>query len=161
MNKPKLTKHIRHARLVKIARRSYQELNPGARLFNNTSGTAWQGLTVSGAKEVILKNPRIITFGIPGNRDGSGGADLLGWTIKDELPIFTAVECKSGNGRLMKNQVIFRKIILNINGIYRVARECPTCWDDWTPIYKSGKIIEWIPVESCPHCRGLGYILEE
>lgn len=173
MTKPKLTKHVRHARLVKIVRRSYQELNPGARLFNNTSGTAWQGNATNGAGQVTLINPRPITFGIPGNKDGAGGADLLGWTMKTSyitnipsvedvlFPIFTGIECKSGNGRLMKNQVIFRKNLLSYGGIYYLARECPTCWDNWTPIYKNGRIVEWIPVKDCPECHGLGYILEE
>lgn len=175
----KLTSHIRHARLVKIVRRSYQELNKGSRLFNNTSGTGYQGLGIAGAGEIVLKNPRVITFGIPGNKDGSGGADLLGWTMKRHVdhvdfdgimkpydvevfkPIFTGIECKSGNGRLMKNQVIFKKILLGHGGIYHIARECPTCWEHWTPIYKSGRIIEWVPVKDCPTCKGLGYGLEE
>lgn len=143
----KLTKHVRHARLVKIVRRQYQIDNPGSRLFNNKSGTAFQG-------------ERLITFGIPDTKEGSGGADLLGETLNNNLPILTGVECKTGNAKLQKNQKAFRKWLKSINGIYHIARECPECWEDWEPVYKDGKIVEWVPVKGCPTCKGKGYLLE-
>lgn len=84
-----LTTHQRHARLVKIVRRRYQEDNPGSRLFPNTSGVAWQGTAINGAGKVELYSPRPVYFGIPepsakGTGTDSGGADLLGeteWSI--------------------------------------------------------------------------------
>lgn len=81
-----LTKHQRHARLVKIVRRGYQTEHTGSRLFPNTSGVAWQGNAVNGAGKVVLHNPRPIYFGIPEpdrrrNETQSGGSDLLGETV--------------------------------------------------------------------------------
>lgn len=176
MNKIKLTKHIRHARLVKLVRRTYQDDNPGSRLFPNTSGVAWQGNAVTGADEVILKHPRPIRFGIPEpepngtDEDGSGGADLLGFTIKKDFgssyfmsgyPIFSAIECKTGKSRLRKNQKHFRDFVRSINGIHYTARECPHCYEHWTPIWKGGKVIEWHPPEDCHACKGKGFLLED
>lgn len=170
MTKPKLTKHIRHARLVKIVRRQYQLDNPGSRLFNNTSGVAYQGTGTPNAGKVTLINPRPVFFGIPNHNDGSGGADLLGWTMRvifsqlapedNGIPIFTAVEVKTGKARLQKNQKIFRLNIKKANGIYYLARECPECYDKWEPIYKNGKLIEW-EIPPCDNCGGKGFMLEE
>lgn len=160
----KLTKHVRHARLVKLVRRTYQSENPGARLWPNTSGAAWQGVAINGADEVVLKHPRPIKFGIPEpgplgtDQDGSGGADLLGETQVDNLPILTAIECKTGKSRLKKNQIRFRDWVLSVNGIHHVARECPECWERWIPFKENGKIVYWIPEKECPVCHGRGYV---
>ena len=175
-----LTIHQRHSRLVKIVRRRYQEDNPGSRLFPNTSGVAWQGTAVSGAGKVELFNPRPVYFGIPepsakGTGTDSGGSDLLGETLKIvyeafaengkvltsklNFPILTGIEIKTGKSRLKKNQKIFRDWLLSVNGIYYIARECPTCWQNWEPVYNNKKIIEWI-IPDCPDCGGKGYKLE-
>ena len=160
-----LTSHQRHARLVKLVRKDYQKNHPGSRLFPNNSGVAWQGNAISGAGKVELFNPRPVFYGIPepehkNGAEKSGGADLLGWTIKNNIPIFTSVECKTGNARLQKNQKIFRNMIKKINGIYYTARECPECWDKWEPVYYKSKIIDWI-IPPCINCDGVGYKLEE
>ncbi len=169
-----LTIHQRHSRLVKIVRRRYQEDNPGSRLFPNTSGVAWQGNATSGASQVILYNPRPVYFGIPEPEKSpnaprkSGGSDLLGCTGKwvncemqfMKLPILTGIEVKTGKGRLKKNQKIFRDWLLSVNGIYHIARECPECWQNWEPVYKNNKIIEWI-ISDCPECGGKGFKYED
>jgi len=177
-----LTKHQRHARLVKLTRKDYQLNHLGSRLFPNTSGVAWQGNAINGAGKVELLNPRPIAFGIPepeikGTGEKSGGTDLLGVTIKEieiyeeqpngygayrrdeDLPIFTAIECKTGKSRLKKNQKIFRTWVLSINGIYFISRECSECWDKWEPVKLKGKIIDW-KIPPCPICGGVGYKLE-
>jgi hypothetical protein len=169
-----LTVHERHSRLLKIVRRTYQAENEGARLFENTSGVAWQGNAVSGAGKVELLNPRPVFFGIPSPIHGeeSGGSDLLGETIyrfsQDmveyyaavKVPVFTAIEIKTGKSRLRKNQKVFRDWVKSIHGIYFVARECPDCWDKWEPVYKNGKIVDW-KIPECQKCEGKGYIEEE
>ncbi|MCK5600677.1 hypothetical protein KAR91_02340 [Candidatus Pacearchaeota archaeon] len=173
-----LTSHQRHARLVKMVRRNYQHDNPGAKLFPNTSGVAWQGNAVNGAGQVTLYNPRPVCFGIPepeqkGTGQESGGADLLGETpvlhltgrmIKMSpeyihLPVLTAIEIKTGKSRLKPNQKHFKEWLLSINGIFKLARECPHCWNKWEPVRLKKKIFKW-NVPACPTCGGVGYKLE-
>ncbi len=176
-----LTTHQRHARLVKIVRRQYQNDNPGSRLFPNVSGVAYQGQAVSGASKIELFNPRPIYFGIPEPEKSpnaprkSGGSDLLGCTmhgrlkmdltgqeriiLKTALPILTGIEVKTGKSRLKKNQKIFRDWLLSINGIYHLAREC-TCQDKWIPIRINGIIKTW-EIPDCPDCEGKGFNYED
>lgn len=162
MKKPILTSHIRHARLVKLVRRWYQKTYPGSKLFNNTSGTGWQGNNPEfNNGSVTLNSARPLNAGIPSVREGSGGGDLLGFTMIDNKPIFSTVECKSGNGKLMPNQKNFKAFIKRVGGFFYLARECSTCWNDWEPIYRKGVIVEWKPVKDCPECHGVGFILEE
>jgi hypothetical protein len=187
MKKPKLTPHIRHARLVKLVRRTYQKDNPGSKLFNNTSGIGWAGNDPEFKNgTVTLQNYRPLNAGIPSKKEGSGGTDLLGenyyslcWYLRDDngkclfnhnckecpvntkhIPILTGIECKTGNAKLKPNQKNFRNWLKSINGIHYLARECSTCWDNWEPIYKKGVIVEWIPVKDCPECGGVGFGLE-
>lgn len=158
-----LTRHERHARLVKLVRRTYQKENFGSRLFPNTSGMAWQGDFVNVAGGVFLRHARPIRFGIPEPREGgsgSGGADLIGATIVNGWPVFTAVECKTKNARLQKNQKAFRRWVQSISGIYVVARECPECWENWDSEKKNGKVIAW-RVPWCGVCGGRGFLAME
>ena len=163
----KLTHIQRHTRLLKKVRREYQHNNPGSRLWNNKSGWAWQGTVCNNVGSVTLINPSPIWFGIPepepmakvDKSNSSGGADLLGFTIKNNFPIFTAIEGKTGNAKLQKNQKIFRDHMISVHGIYYLAREC-TCWDKWVPVWLKKKIIRWA-VPHCDQCDGVGYLLEE
>lgn len=164
-----LTKHERHARLVKIVRRRYQEENPGSRIFPNNSGIAWQGNANNHAGMVELYQPRPIRFGIPepsGDGEKSGGTDLLGETIlrfknivEIKYPILTGVEIKTGKSRLKKNQKVFRDWLKSVNGIWYLARECD-CWKSWTPVWAKSKIVDWL-IPACDICDGKGYILED
>lgn len=176
-----LTKHERHARLVKIVRRSYQEKNPGSRLFNNTTGTGWTANDTDFKNGIlILKEYRPLNAGIPSVKEGGGGSDLLGQTQKNlcelfqgclydgdcskcslldqRVPILTTIEGKTGDAKLRPNQKRFKKWVLSVGGIYFVAREC-TCHTNWEPVYKSGRIIQW-KIPHCDICGGDGYILE-
>lgn len=159
-----LTTHERHNRLVKIVRKDYQSYHPKSRLFPNTSGLAWQGEISKTAFGIILKNPRPVKFGIPepkrDDEEGSGGSDLLGQTYINDLPILTGIEVKTGGSTLKKNQKLFRNWLMSINGIWFLARECPTCWLLWEPIKKAGKIVGW-EIPPCDTCGGKGYILYE
>ena|GEM_PF-4723918 len=162
----KLTASQRHERLVKIVKHAWQDV-AGSRLFKNTSGVAWQGSAVSGAGKVELLNPHPIYFGIPepdkgGTGDGSGGADLIGCTVSygecdEKFAIFTAIEIKTGKSKLRPNQKRFRDWVKSAGGIYFVFRECPTCWNKWTPVYVSDKITSWF-IGKCDTCEGRGYI---
>lgn len=190
MENKELTTHERHSRLVSNVKKFYQVDNPGARLFKNTSGWAWQGQMVNKNNNLIINNPRPVKFGIPEPSDKrdekkSGGADLLGETpfticeifpalqmniidcdsmgscqnclYKDKFPILTAIECKTGNSQLKKNQKIFKKWVQSVRGIYYVARECMECDG-------SGEIQEGKPhhfIFNCPCCNGQGFYLDK
>lgn len=89
MDKPKyseLTPSEKHAELLRRVRRDWQKDHPGARLFHNTSGVAYQGdfVTINGMKYLKPRQP--VYFGIPEperKRNApkkSGGSDLLGET---------------------------------------------------------------------------------
>ncbi len=171
-----MNKHEKHSYLVDKVRREYQAENPGSRMFKNTSGVAWQGHAQSGAGKVELLYPRPIKFGIPepkpNEENGSGGADLLGVTIirihypptcKGEIhdyeyyPIFTAIEIKTGKSRLKKNQKIFRKWVLSINGIYFLGRECPICHGEGEYFITDESNVA-LKIQ-CGKCEGKQYIL--
>lgn len=172
-----LTHHERHARLVKIVRKTYQADNPGSRLFPNTSGVAWRGNANDNYSNLVrvieLFNPRPVRFGIPepdGKGGKSGGTDLLGETMISickavnsftniHVPILTGIECKTGKARLKKNQKVFRDWMKRINAIWFLAREC-TCHEYWIPVYRASKIIDW-EIPDCELCGGKGYVLED
>ena len=165
-NPKTLTNSQRHERLVRIVKKSWQDVS-GSRLFKNTSGVAWQGNAVSGAGKVELLNPHPIYFGIPepdkaGSGDGSGGSDLIGVTVSygerdEKFALFTAIEIKTGKSKLRANQKRFRDWVKRAGGIYFVFRECPACWNRWEPVYTDGKISYWI-IHPCETCEGRGYV---
>jgi hypothetical protein len=167
MNKPiDLTKHHRHARLVKLVRRWYQKTHLGSKLFNNTTGTGW----TANEKEfnngvLILTGYRPLSSGIPAVKEGGGGTDLLGMTLsyiwETEYPILTGIECKTGNAKLKPNQKNFKAWLKSVNGLHYTAVECDQCWSEWDTVKKGGQIVEWIPKKSCPKCKGIGFLLEE
>lgn len=122
-----LTKHQRHDIVLQSVRKWYQEHYYGSRLFPNRSGFGWVGKAVKDKNCIKVYSAQAVSFGIPGKKEGYGGTDLIGWTIVNDLPVFTAIEIKTGKDVLKKNQVNFKNMIENINGIYFLARECPNC----------------------------------
>lgn len=123
-----LTKHQRHDRVLKNVRKWYQIKYKKSRLFVNRSGFAWVGNKIIRKIDGIeLKNARPIPFGIPDPGQGSGGADLIGITLENMYPVFTAIEIKTGNAKLQKNQIDFRNWVESVQGKYYIARECNSC----------------------------------
>lgn len=67
-----------------------------------------------------------VAFGV----GGPGGADLIGWRTKTvtqdmvgkPVAIFTAVEVKSGSGKLTKEQTSFLSAVMDAGGIAICAR---------------------------------------
>lgn len=100
--------------------------DPSVRLFNCPTGTAYAGkATRLKDGNVLIQNPRIVTFGLI-----KGGADLIGWksiTVQPEdvgrkLAVFTAVETKTDVGRLSPEQTRFLNILKSDGGLTLVAR---------------------------------------
>ena len=70
------------------------------RIWENKTGGAYRG-------------GRLITYGLVGS------ADILGITNAGQ---FLAIECKSGNAQLSREQRAFRDVIWRYGGIFIVAR---------------------------------------
>ena len=52
----------------------------------------------------------------------AGSADLIGWTMRRGVAVFTAVECKSASGRLSERQRRFLEVVNEHGGIGLVCR---------------------------------------
>ena len=98
----------------------------GARIFRNNVGTAWTGTEIIHMnKDVIIKNARIIRFGL-----GVGSSDYIGWhsvKITDKMvgktiAVFTACEVKTLRGRPTKEQLWFIDAVNQAGGIAFIAR---------------------------------------
>ena len=75
------------------------------KLFRNTAG---------------YDDRRKIRYGIP----NKGGCDLLGWTIINNVAVFTGIEVKTERGRPTERQLWFIDAIRNDGGIAGVCRSC-------------------------------------
>ena len=75
--------------------------------------------------DVVVVNPKRITYGIP------GAGDRVGWTetivtddmIGKKVAVFTSIEDKSATDRIGVNQLIFLLNVLRAGGIALVYRE--------------------------------------
>ena len=84
------------------------------RLFRVNAGMAWQGRIIEQSPtRLVLAYPRMIRLGV------EGLSDLLGWS---EGGIFTAIEGKSGTGRLRPAQRAFIDLVCRSGGRAGVAR---------------------------------------
>lgn len=89
-----------------------------ATIFRGNVGQAWTGAeVVRHGRDVYLRDARPLDTGLP-----KGFADLFGWTVRDGVAVFTAVECKSPTGRLTDDQERFLAAVLAAGGIAGVAR---------------------------------------
>ncbi|HDY88693.1 MAG TPA: VRR-NUC domain-containing protein [bacterium] len=63
---------------------------------------------------------RKIRYGIP----NKGGCDLLGWTVINNVAVFTGIEVKSATGRAAERQLCFIDAIRKDGGIAGICRSC-------------------------------------
>lgn len=107
----------------------------GSRLFRNNVGLGWIGHPVIHVTkpiklnlkpgDCVVRNARALHAGIC-----EGSSDAIGFTpvlitqemVGKTLPIFTAVESKTGKGKLSKIQSDFIDMVLAFGGIAGVAR---------------------------------------
>ena len=61
---------------------------------------------------------RMIRFGLH-----VGSSDLIGWTPRNGVAVFTAVECKTARGRLTDQQETFLAAVCDAGGIGIVCRD--------------------------------------
>jgi hypothetical protein len=103
---------------------------PGAKIFRNNTGQAWQGETgrqwqEGGHRYMIIKDPRPLHAGLC-----VGSSDLIGWRTLEITPemvgtkvaIFTAIEVKTEKGRATPEQVNFLQVVRDSGGIAGIAR---------------------------------------
>ncbi len=97
------------------------EFHPDGMFWRNNTGTAWQGEEVrAGVGQTfrveqgmkILRNARIITFGLPGS------SDILG-VLNGR---FVAPEVKTRTGKQRELQINFERAFRRAGGLYLLAR---------------------------------------
>ena len=93
-------------------------ISPFGTYFRANVGQAWTGdnyiQTESG---LFIKNPRPFNTGLP-----KGFPDLFGFTLKDNIPIFTAIEVKTPKGRVRQDQAYILDFLKEKGAIVGVAR---------------------------------------
>lgn len=98
---------------------------PGLRLFRQDTGLAWTGRVAStlpnGAPvpqgDVYLRGARRVSYGLH-----KGSPDLIGWTVRNGVAVFTALECKSATGRPTPEQLRFIEAVQRAGGLAGVVR---------------------------------------
>ena len=101
-----------------------------ATLWRNNVGTGWQGEVkrIPKQKAILIKNPRLITFGV----GGEGASDLVGLTVVEVTPdmigekiaVFTSVECKTLTGRMLLRQKDWANVMGRAGALYVKAQHC-------------------------------------
>ena len=87
--------------------------NGGTRLFRNNTGMGWTGRVIDQtARQIILEDYRPLRAGLC-----TGSSDLIGWTTRGNVAIFTALELKTGRGKLTPEQAAFLENVRAAGGI--------------------------------------------
>lgn len=93
-------------------------LSPFGTYFRANVGQAWTGSDyIQTASGMLIKNPRPFNTGLP-----KGFPDLFGFTLKNDVPIFTAIEVKTPKGRLRQDQKHMLEFLKAKGAIVGVAR---------------------------------------
>lgn len=102
-----------------ILARILRECSRGpVRLFRNSVAVGWVGQLVGHENGcVILRNARRNSFGL-----AVGSGDLIGYTIRDGVAVFTSLEVKTPTGRVRPEQVEWDAAIRRAGGISGVVR---------------------------------------
>jgi hypothetical protein len=99
--------------------------NGRVRLFRNTVGAAWMGVSQWIDGKVLIDRPKRVTFGM-----ATGSSDIIGWRsviITDEMvghrvAQFVAIEVKAKGGRVTQEQLAFVETVNSHGGIAGVVR---------------------------------------
>lgn len=89
------------------------------RLFRQDNGHAWQGkVTKLADGSIHIQNPRRVVYGM-----GKGTSDLIGWTMRNGIAVFTAIEVKRPRGgRRSEAQTKFIEAVRRFGGLAGFAR---------------------------------------
>ena len=100
--------------------------NKAVTLFRNNVGKAWQGDTARHGADVLVKNARLISFGL-----FKGSSDYIGWTsvritqsmVGSLVAVFTALETKrTKGGKKSEEQEHFIKAVKEAGGLAGFAQ---------------------------------------
>ena len=97
----------------------------GARLWRVNVGLAWIGDKISQTENSItLKNPRPFRAGVKGISDSVGfvPVEITPEMVGRKLPVFLAIESKSGSGRLSTEQRAYIQMVRSFGGRAGVSR---------------------------------------
>lgn len=93
-------------------------ISPYGTYFRANVGQAWSGSEyIQMENGLFIKNPRPFNTGLP-----KGFPDLFGFTLKDDIPVFTAIEVKTSTGQLRKDQKYILSFLQDKGAIVGVAR---------------------------------------
>ena len=89
------------------------------RLFRNNTGQGWTGSRIINNRDgsITIFDPRPLNAGLI-----RGSSDLIGWTTRNGVAVFTAIEVKSDVGRLTPDQKQFILNVQNAGGLAGMAR---------------------------------------
>ena len=96
------------------------------RLFRQNTGQGWVGQSRRFSRsetvivqpgDVLIRNARPLHAGLC-----EGSSDLIGWTQRDGVAVFTAIEVKAERGRVTPEQAQFVEVVTAAGGIAGIAR---------------------------------------
>lgn len=88
------------------------------RVFRNNVGVGFQGSVVSERDGIlVLKNYRRVRFGLK-----EGSSDLIGWTVKNGVAVFTSLEVKNPKGEVTPEQFLWLHKVIEDGGLAGVVR---------------------------------------
>ena len=97
------------------------------RLFRNSVAVGWVGQfdaglsarvsAMVGARVTALVNARRNSFGL-----AIGSGDLIGWTTRDGVAVFTSLELKAPHGTVRPEQIQWDKAVREAGGLSGIVR---------------------------------------
>ena len=102
--------------------------------WRNNTGQAWMGAAQRIARaglidvrpgDVVIRNARPVSFGLPGSSDilGLRAVTIGPHHVGMKLAQFVAVETKTESGRQSEQQKKFERMVRSLGGLYIVARD--------------------------------------
>lgn len=99
--------------------------NGSVRLFRNTVGSAWVGVSQWVDGMILVRRPMRVTFGL-----SVGSADIVGWRtititpdmVGQQIAQFVSIEAKTKRGRMTKEQQAWLDTVYDAGGVAVVAR---------------------------------------
>ena len=94
-------------------------ISPFGTYFRANVGQAWAGneIKILSNGDILIKNGRPFNSGLP-----KGFPDLFGFTLKNDVPVFTGIEVKGPKGRVRPEQQHMIEFLKSRNVIIGVAR---------------------------------------
>lgn len=92
---------------------------PYGTYFRANVGQCWTGKQIIdlGNGDILIKGARPFNSGLP-----KGFPDLFGFTLKDNIPVFTGIEVKTPQGRLREDQKHMLEFLKSKGALVGVAR---------------------------------------